>query len=120
MSSKPDDEASSADERRRGARHPVEIAVEISFGSQLHIHATGNLSAGGAFFHRAIPYAVGTKVRLKLHLPGDPKAVECDGEVVNVPNKKDLGMGVRFLELSQDDRRRLDEFAAANSRSLGS
>jgi uncharacterized protein (TIGR02266 family) len=105
-----------ADERRGGARHPVEVAVEISHGTQMHIHATGNLSGGGAFFHRAIPYAVGTQVQLKIHIPGEPQPVECDGEVVNVPNKKELGMGVRFQGLTAKDAQRLDTFAKAHAK----
>jgi len=47
---------------------------------------------------------------LSFRLPGDALTVSCAGEVVNVPDQQQLGMGVRFLDLSSDDAARLAAF----------
>src|SRR5690606_28528388 len=69
-------------ERRESIRHRIEVPVEISSGRTMAIHVTRDLSVDGAFVGQAIPYAVGTLVRLRLELPGEPEPVCCDGEIV--------------------------------------
>jgi hypothetical protein len=102
-------------ERRNGPRHPVQIPIEVTAGRELLIHATFNLSGRGAFFQHAIPYAVGTRVGLRILLPGEAPIV-AEGEVVNVPNKKEFGMGMMFLGLSPEDEARIEQFAARHGR----
>jgi hypothetical protein len=53
---------------------------------------------------------VGSTVGVSLRLPGEDSAIECEGEVVNVPDTASFGMGVRFLNMSADDRARLEAF----------
>lgn len=99
-------------ERRGAKRVAVSIAVELRDGRGFSLHSTRDISSGGVFFDRAIPHAVGARVELSFTLPGDTRAIRCEGEVVNVPDAKDYGMGVRFLNLSPLDRRRIDDFAS--------
>lgn len=101
-------------ERRRALRVPVAITVEVRDGRGFSLHSSKDLSAGGVFFDRAIPHPVGAKVSLTFTLPGDVDPIRCDGEVVNVPNAKTYGMGVRFQDLSQDDLTRLLAFVQAH------
>lgn len=100
-------------ERRRATRVTVNITVELRDKRGFSLHSTRDLSIGGVFFDRAIPHAVGERVQLSLSLPGDSRALRCEGEVVNVPNKQGYGMGVRFLNLSPVDVERLEAFLDA-------
>lgn len=97
-------------ERRRTSRVPVAIAMELRDEHGFSLHSSSDLSTGGAFFDQSIPKKVGSQVTVSFTLPGDPSPIVCKGEVVNVPNKKSFGMGVRFLDLSEPDRVRLESF----------
>jgi uncharacterized protein (TIGR02266 family) len=98
-------------ERRRAVRANVVIPIEVRDERGFSLHSTRDISSGGVFFDRAIPHPVGEKVELSFTLPGDEKPIRCRGEVVNVPDKKGYGMGIRFLDLSGADAQRLDAFA---------
>jgi uncharacterized protein (TIGR02266 family) len=100
-------------ERRKAVRLPVAIPIELRHERGFSLYATSDLSEGGAFFPRSIPHPVGSKLSLTFRLPGEEQAVSCDGEVVNVPDQHRLGMGVRFIGLSQDDAQRLSQFTRA-------
>ncbi|MFN7131461.1 MAG: PilZ domain-containing protein [Myxococcales bacterium] len=97
-------------------RHPVQIPIQISVGREMAIHVTHDLSGKGAFFSHAIPWAVGTRVQLGIELPGQQPPIACDGEVVNVPDRTSFGMGLRFIGLSSEDERRIEQFAASCAR----
>jgi len=88
----------------------VAITVELKNEHGFSLHASSNLSVGGAFFDRSIPHPVGEKVTVTFTLPGESKAIVCQGEVVNVPDAKRFGMGVRFLDLAGPDKARLEAF----------
>ena len=102
-------------ERRRAARVPIVIPVELSDGRGFSLHSTSDLSVGGAFFALAIPHAVGARVLVTLRPPGLP-AITCDGEVANVPDAKGFGMGVRFIGLSAQDQAALEAFIQSQER----
>lgn len=96
-------------ERRRAARVPIVIPVELADERGFSLHSTSDLSVGGAFFARAIPHTVGAHIQVTLRPPGiDP--IRCEGEVANVPDAQSFGMGVRFVQLSDADRVRLEAF----------
>lgn len=102
-------------DRRRAARAPLDLWVEEERGNELYFRRTGNVSVGGVYFEQTIPHAVGTLVKLRFSLPGDPDVIEAEGEIVNTPNVKDgLGMGLRFVQMSPSDRRRLEAFIATH------
>lgn len=95
-------------ERRQAKRHPLEITIEISIGKDMIFQATRDLSRTGAFLERAIPYKVGTKAKLKILLPDGGAPIVCKGEVVNVPDHADVGMGLKFLDITEADQRRIE------------
>jgi uncharacterized protein (TIGR02266 family) len=97
-------------ERRRASRVPVAITVELRNERGFSLHVSTNLSAGGVFFGRSIPHPVGEQVTVTFSLPGEDPPIVCRGEVVSVPDKKSFGMGVHFVDLSEADKARLDEF----------
>ncbi|HVE84437.1 MAG TPA: PilZ domain-containing protein [Myxococcales bacterium] len=96
-------------DRRRAARIRVSVSVEIRDQHGFSLHSVSDLSQGGAFFDRSIPNPVGSTVKVTLHLPGEPP-LTCDGEVVNVPDRKNFGMGLRFFNMSEADQARLTAF----------
>lgn len=95
-------------ERRRTKRHPLEITVEITIGRDQLFQATRDLSREGAFLVRAIPYKVGTKANLKILLPDGGAPIVCRGIVVNIPDNTEVGMGLKFLDISEQDQRRIE------------
>lgn len=103
-------------ERRRSDRVPIALSVEVRDGRGFSIHASRDLSEGGVYFDRAIPHAVGTRVQLCFTLPGEGQSLRCEGEVVNVPDARSYGMGVRFLSLAAEDRARLLTFLSTSSK----
>jgi len=98
-------------ERRQALRANVVIAVEVRDSRGFSLHSTRDISSGGVYFDRAIPHSVGARVQLAFTLPGETKAIRCDGEVVNVPDKRGYGMGIRFLDLSPADATLIENFA---------
>lgn len=98
-------------ERRQAVRANVVIAIEVRDARGFSLHSTRDISSGGVFFDRAIPHAVGARVQLSFTLPGETKAIRCDGEVANVPDKHGYGMGIRFLDLAPADAAALEAFA---------
>ena len=98
-------------ERRQAARHSLEVQIEVGIGRELLFHATTNLSRDGAFLQRAIPYKVGTKVKLLIRLPDGGKPIACEGAVANIPDAKTTGMGLKFANITEKDQRRIDAFA---------
>lgn len=98
-------------ERRQDFRANVVIAVEVRDSRGFSLHSTRDISRGGVYFDRAIPHSVGARVQLAFTLPGEAKAIRCDGEVVNVPDKHGYGMGIRFLDIAPGDADLIDQFA---------
>jgi uncharacterized protein (TIGR02266 family) len=102
-------------ERRRDTRVAAAIAVEIRDGRGFSLHSTRDVSTGGLFFDRAIPHAVGATVELSFALPGDARTIRCRGEVVNVPDARSFGMGIRFLDMGAQDKEALETFVKEGS-----
>jgi hypothetical protein len=94
-----------ADDKRRQRRIPVELWIEAERAGELYFQRASNLSVGGAYFTQTIPLPVGTMVELKFELPGDPTEIRCKGEIVTA---KDLGMGVQFIAITESDRARIE------------
>ena len=97
-------------ERREFPRVKVLVPFELREAHGYSFTAARNLSAGGAFLG-AVPLARGTRLALAFVLPGDPNRIVCEGEVVNVPDPTQLGVGLHFTVLSDVDRERVAAFA---------
>lgn len=97
-------------ERRRAVRVSVVIPIEVRDDHGFSLHSCSDLSVGGVYFDRAIPHPVGSRVELSFRLPGSDRSIRCGGEVANVPDVHQYGMGVRFLSLAPADERELIAF----------
>ena len=75
--------------------------------------ATANISVGGMFIQTERPLAVGTRFRLRLALPGDLRPIDATGEVRWIVSQEEghriPGMGIRFEEISDSSRRRVEK-----------
>lgn len=103
-------------ERRKAVRLPVVIPIEVRDARGFSLHSSSDLSVGGVYFDRAIPHPVGSKVELSFSLPGSDATIVCAGEVVNVPDTHQYGMGVQFVDLTPGDEALLIEFIKGGGR----
>jgi len=109
------DEQVENQERRRGEdrraepRVPLEMWMEEVEKGHSALRRTGDVSVGGAYFERIVPHPLGTRIALRIPLPGDEQEVRVYGEVVNL-EKDGTGMGVKFIEFDGDGELRLGAF----------
>ena len=107
----PEEENNKNGERRASPRIPVEMWVEESTDRELYFQRGANLSAGGIFLERTIPHSKGTVVNLQFTLPDDSAPIKVKGEIVNVgDDPAELGMGVKFVDVSDEDKQRILHF----------
>ena len=100
--------AAAKEERRRSARIPVEMWVEEASDRELYFQRGANISEGGIYLEHTLPHPLGTEVSLRFVLPGDEEPIRVKGETVNVKEAcPGLGMGIKFIDLSEDARTRI-------------
>lgn len=97
-------------ERRTSQRLDVSIEVVESSDGAVYFHHTANLSPGGLYLEGTMPHPPGTRVRLHIKLPGDVPPIDVLGEILAPPKGKETGMPVRFVDLSDADRGRIEKF----------
>ena len=102
-------------ERRESQRLPVQVWVEERSEDATYFHRTANLSSGGLFVEGTLPHAPGTRVHLRFALPGNDRPVEVMGEIVQPPKGQETGMAVRFVDLPDAERDRIDAFVRGAS-----
>jgi len=104
----PPDSAPDSD-RRSAERVPVDIRVDYRSEDTFLFASIRNISEVGIFVETKNPLPMGTSINLEFELPGGD-AVAAVGRVVWVnpyrPDGENLnpGMGVRFVDLSDDAR----------------
>ena len=102
-------------ERRRAQRAPIELKVEYKRLNTFFSDYTKNISKGGTFIKTDKPLGVGTVFLFRLQLPGQTAPLAFRGEVrwlvkegeplpPEVAEGHDLGMGIRFVWDSQEQR----------------
>ena len=102
------------EDRRESLRISLELWMEELVGDDVYFRRTGNLSDGGVFFDSAIPHDLGTEMTLKFTLPGSKEMVVARGKVVSHSDQDDgLGMGVQFISIEGDGKKRLKSFIKA-------
>lgn len=97
------------------------VVFEDERGEPLVYVFSDNISESGIYLASDIPMQLGSRAFLSFTLPNGAE-VRTVGEVVRVksmPAKSAhqdpvrMGMGIRFLSLSEDQRRRISAFCAA-------
>jgi uncharacterized protein (TIGR02266 family) len=117
-------------EKRKGPRVPVQVWAADNSGEEFRVwldddpsredaflYSTRDIGAWGVFLESESPLPVETTMDLSLTLPGDPEPLRLLCRVVRVVRPGDVpglvpGMGLEFVNLSAEARRRLERFVA--------
>ena len=100
---------------RAEERIPASVRVEFSAGAGRYSAYTRDLSINGLFLKSPRPFSVGTRLRLRVHLPG--AVLDLTGEVRRVVEKIPgshllPGVGVLFIDPAVDAVDAIDRFIA--------
>jgi hypothetical protein len=101
------------EEKRKHPRISVSWPARLKIGDAVRAAQLKDISLGGAFVVCPQPLPLSEKFRMAIDPPRQA-ALELNAEVVwsnaNVPENKivNRGMGVRFVENSEEDRSRLN------------
>ncbi len=105
---------------RVGVRVMASLEIHLEEGKTLAMCQTENLSATGMLIRTHVGYPIGSHIRFEFGLPGDPRMVRGEAEVVRhtlYERESVAGVGVRFLAFDGDGLRRfqvyLDQLAAS-------
>ena len=106
--------AGDASERRIFRRKDFEVAVDLFNANTFFTGFTENVSEGGLFVATSAPMELGAELEIRLRLMGrEPRTypvvvrwIRPDAAAGGLP----AGMGVQFLDLSEEERDRLQDF----------
>lgn len=102
--------ASSVDERRRSGRYDVTWPVDCEAEDTFLYASIANISAMGIFVRTVEPLEIGSELVLRFAAPStEPFVLRGAVQWVNrdVRSSPNPGMGIRFVELTADDRERI-------------
>lgn len=107
-------------DRRLNGRRPwrSKIIFEDEFGHGLIYLYSKDISLGGIFLENPPPLRMGAQLLLSILLPGNKRPLKVTGQVVrfvehDMAAKVRNGMGIRFIDMDPDTRRRLTSFVNA-------
>jgi uncharacterized protein (TIGR02266 family) len=100
-------------ERRINSRIPVSLEVTFDSGEQVLSSYLFDIGEGGIFIGTPDPLEEGSPIRLCFHLPDMSNSLLVMGTVIWRQGSGDSsrpGMGIKFDDISSNDRERLDAF----------
>jgi uncharacterized protein (TIGR02266 family) len=103
---------------RAHERLAFEIQIDIVSEHNLYAGLSQNISKGGLFVATHVSHPVGTRLEIRLLLPGDVTATTLLTEVRWIRPRGDdgegsaAGLGLRFVDLPPDVLPKLAEFAS--------
>ena len=100
--------------QRRNRRATLRTAIDLRSASNLYTGFTQNVSSGGVFVatHHIVPIGSHIELELSFAEAGGP-VIQATGEVRWVREESsgaEPGMGLRFVKLSEEHQRWLDQF----------
>jgi c-di-GMP-binding flagellar brake protein YcgR len=101
------------EERRRCKRVAVQTKVECQVGSRKIAGMSFNLSQSGLLFQGDGSLVLGNVAQLLFNLPGQKVPLKMQGIVVRADEKQRVG--VRFSEISAEDRQRIRDFIGSQA-----
>jgi len=101
-------------EKRKFRRVPLTATVHAEAEGQPYSVEGRNISVGGMLVKTEKTLEEGVTLRLDFQLPDDPAPIHAAGVVQHV--MPDAFMGIRFTELSEADRRRIEAYVLGASR----
>jgi len=95
-------------ELRQSPRAP--LATQVQCQECMSLAFSRDISVGGLFIETKQPLPIGSSVSLRFHLDDPSAVIVASAEVTyHVAN---FGMGVQFVEISPEDRKRIKAFVA--------
>ena len=102
-------------DRRATPRLAVELECEERVGSSTYVRITSDVSTFGLSTRQGYVHALGTRVKLLLHLPDDAgQPLEVEAEVVGHYARR-WGMRLAFKNLSAEAGRRIHRYLASRA-----
>jgi len=103
------DRTRSFDDRRRDTRHEARLEVNYRRGDTYLFSRSSNISELGIFLMTNEPLLSGAIIELRFNTPRGQEQIEVTGEVMWVDPGEDseAGMGIRFINTSDEVRRRI-------------
>lgn len=97
---------------RRATRLLVRMEVGLSHGDEFQVGFTHNLSASGMLVESEYAANPGESLKLRFFLPGQPRELVADAEVIRVQGERGgrTTVGLQFTYLSLEDRTALEQF----------
>ncbi len=101
---------------RESVRVPLDLNVNFESRGEVRKCLMKNLSTGGIFVATESPLPIGTPFNVRIRIEKTGENVELPGEVVTVGvgadlSQKEHGMGVRFVNLNEDQRQQVIDFS---------
>jgi type IV pilus assembly protein PilZ len=103
---------------RQYERYPVNLRVDFSTRDAFLANRVSNLSQGGLFIATETPLPVQSELDIVLTLKDEDERIRARGRVIwtydirKGTSKVIPGMGIKFVDLSRDDHRRLVDYLA--------
>jgi uncharacterized protein (TIGR02266 family) len=94
--------------RRAHPRAVLGISVAYRLGNTIAAAVTLNIGHGGLAIRTTSPLAPGTLVRVRFRLPGVPREVDAEAQVMWAERR--VGMGLQFTRIDAADQTAVDEF----------
>jgi uncharacterized protein (TIGR02266 family) len=98
--------------RRAHPRAVLGISVAYRLGNTIAAAVTLNIGHGGLAIRTTSPLAPGTLVRVRFRLPGVPREVDAEAQVMWAERR--VGMGLQFTRIDAADQTAIDEFVRAH------
>ncbi len=98
------------DPKRLQSRVPVQLRVVFQDVSKVLEAFSTNLGAGGMLLNSNRDMAVGSRIKIQFTLPGVPSEFCTTAEVAWRRQTTDIALGLRFTDLSEDDKQRIVAF----------
>jgi uncharacterized protein (TIGR02266 family) len=97
-------------ESRQHPRVSIAVEVDVASGSNFYAGRTRDLSLGGLFVETDVGLPIGAQIEVKLRLPSGSFKTPCEVVWQLSDRGHTIGVGVRFLQLSQAARRAIETF----------
>lgn len=109
----PDNINSKKKDRRKNPRVGVHIWAKEQFQNAIYFNLLSNLSIGGFFIKKNLPFPVGSVVELELELPDSNQRLRVKGIVINNYNANDsaaIGTGIQFCDIKESVKKNIERY----------
>ncbi len=105
---------------RRSIRITTDAVVDVAYEKEVVLfHKIRDISQGGICIEVSSLEPVGSLVDLSISFPGVDEGLECSGEVVRASEKPVRNVGIRFLDLTAEQKELLRVFLDSQGKDRG-